>query len=62
MPDDDLLTKPYVPTVVHFADSDALEYASEDAACVYERIDANCDLMRCMDTDKVIGFRLNGWS
>jgi hypothetical protein len=43
-------------------DSDALEYVTEDVACVYEDVDENLAIIRNMRTRKIVGFRLSNWS
>ena len=59
---DELLTKPYKPHVTYNSDEDRsdhyIEYCSEDAACYFERIDDTLELIRRMDTKKIIGARI----
>jgi hypothetical protein len=51
----------YVPTAVYFLDSDCVEYVTEDAFCVYERIDDFLTLILDDTKYNVIGFKLKGF-
>ena len=62
MDDADDLTRAYVPRVVYFHDGNAVEYVTDDAVALYERIDANLDIVRDAETKNIIGMRLNWWS
>lgn len=62
MDDEDLLLKPYEPSAVYFADSDALDYRATDAASITEWINPDLEIIRDIKTRKIIGVRLNGFS
>jgi transcriptional regulator with XRE-family HTH domain len=51
------LTTPYAPILIRFDDPPRLEYITEDAPSVYERIDNNFDIILAMNSRAVIGFR-----
>lgn len=57
---DDLLIVPFKPHVHywHCDGDDYVEYINEDAPCYYERVDATLELIRHMETKKVIGARI----
>lgn len=62
MDEEDLLTKPYEPCAVYFAESDALEYVSRDVATVTEWINPDLEIIRDMETRNIVGVRINGFS
>lgn len=51
----------YVPSAVYFLDSDCVEYVTEDAFCVYERIDGFLTLILDETKFNVVGFKLKGF-
>jgi hypothetical protein len=56
-----LMSGRYVPTAVYFLDSDCVEYVTEDAFCIYERIDGFLTLILDETKFNVIGFKLKGF-
>jgi hypothetical protein len=51
----------YAPTAVYFLDSDCVEYVTEDAFCIYERIDDFLTLVLDETKYNAIGFKLKGF-
>jgi hypothetical protein len=60
--ENDLLLKPFSACAVHYEESDALEYRSSDAVCIYEWINPDLEIIRDMNTREIIGARINGFS
>lgn len=57
----DLLSGPHEPAAMYFLDSDCVEYAKEDAFCVYDRVDSFLTLVLDRTGERLIGFKLKGF-
>ena len=57
----DLLSGRHEPAAVYFLDSDCVEYAKEDAFCVYDRVDSFLTLVFDSAGERLIGFKLKGF-
>lgn len=62
MDQQDLLLKPYEPSAVYFAESDALDYRATDKPHVSEWINHDLEIIRDMETREIVGVRINGFS
>ena len=57
----DLLSGRHEPAAVYFLDSDCVEYAKEDAFCIYDRVDSFLTLVFDSAGERLIGFKLKGF-
>ena len=51
----------YRGAAIYHSDSDCVEYVQRDGGFYYERVDGFLTLIRDMDTDETIGFKLKGF-
>lgn len=56
-----IMPQQYKPEAIYQTDSDCIEYIRQDGGIYYDRIDDFLTLIKTIDSDETVGFKLKGF-